>query len=60
MRSQFTSVMTLAATLAVSSVEAYWGTAHLLGKFQNQSLKFPFKLHNFLWVSLETLSHIIL
>jgi hypothetical protein len=31
---QFASVLTLAASLAVSQVEAFWGTGHLLGKFR--------------------------
>jgi hypothetical protein len=42
MRSQFA----LAMTLAINSVQAYWGTAHLLGKFIN-SLQIPINLNSF-------------
>jgi hypothetical protein len=32
MRSQFASVIAVAAAVAIQSVEAYWGTSHILGK----------------------------
>ena len=35
---QFASVLTLAASLAISQVEAFWGTGHLLGKSKRNHL----------------------
>jgi hypothetical protein len=38
MRANYVQVLLAAATLAVTSVEAFWGTGHMLGKFKFTSL----------------------